>query len=98
VDLYASGHHHAFFAGVDEAGMVHLGVGALGGNARAFSGGDVREPHSFALLDIEGGKLEVRVHPAPGFADEAAGRFGPDKIDGPLGRLQRADNPVPLRP
>ncbi len=25
VDVYASGHHHAFFAGVDEAGMVHLG-------------------------------------------------------------------------
>lgn len=25
VDVFASGHHHAFFAGIDDMGMVHLG-------------------------------------------------------------------------
>jgi len=30
VDVYISGHHHVFFAGLDPAGMVHLSVGALG--------------------------------------------------------------------
>jgi DNA repair exonuclease SbcCD nuclease subunit len=96
VDAYASGHHHVFYAGVDHASMLHLSIGALGGNARAFSGQGMRQPHSFAVVDIEAGKLVVRVHPAPAFEAET-GVSGPPVIEGPLGSLQRMDKPLPLR-
>jgi hypothetical protein len=97
VDAYASGHHHVFYAGRDDAGMLHLSVGALGGNARAFSGQDTRQPHSFAVLEVEDGMLVVRPHPAPGFEAEAAGGFGPATVNGPLGTLHRVEQPLPLR-
>jgi hypothetical protein len=98
VDLYASGHHHAFFAGLDEAGMVHLGVGALGGNARAFSGGGPRQPHSFSLLSIESGEIHISSRAAPGFEAEIAGTDLPASVRGPLGLLRRMDHPARLRP
>jgi len=98
VDVYASGHHHVFYAGVDTAGMLHLSVGALGGNARAFGGEAGPQPHSFAVLEIEDGALSVRAFPAPEFGPEAAAGFGPAQLSGPLGTLRRVDKPLPLRP
>jgi hypothetical protein len=98
VDVYASGHHHAFFAGTDDAGMVHLGIGALGGNARAFSGTGSRQPFSFALLTLEGGEVSVISRAAPGFQDEVPATQLPAAITGPLGTLRRMEGPVRLRP
>jgi hypothetical protein len=98
VDLYASGHHHAFFAGIDEAGMVHVGVGALGGNARAFAGGGQRQPHSFAVLSLDRGEISVSARAAPGFESEVSTAQLPASISGPLGLLRRIDRPVHLRP
>jgi len=97
VDVYASGHHHAFFAGLDEAGMVHVGVGALGGNARAFSGGGSRQPFSFALLTLEGGEVSVRSLAAPGFREPVPLAQLPATVSGPLGTLRRLEGPAPLR-
>ena len=97
VDAYASGHHHVFYAGVDDAGMLHLSIGALGGNARAFSGEAAPQPHSFAVLDIEDATLRVHAHPAPVFEAEAAGGFGPPTVRGPLGTLRRVESPLALR-
>lgn len=97
VDVYASGHHHVHFAGIDEAGMVHLGVGALGGNARAFSGEDQRQPHSFALIEWADGVLEVQSRRAPDFRDEVFTERMPQTINGPLGRLRRLDGPTAFR-
>ena len=98
VDVYASGHHHAFFAGTDGAGMVHLGIGALGGNARAFSGNGSRQPFSFALLTLEDGEVSVTSRAAPGFQQQVTPSQMPITITGPLGTLRRVDGPVPLRP
>jgi hypothetical protein len=98
VDVYASGHHHAFFAGTDSAGMVHLGIGALGGNARAFSGKGSRQPFSFALLTLEDGGVSVTSRAAPGFQQQVTPSQMPTTITGPLGTLRRVDGPVPLRP
>jgi predicted phosphodiesterase len=98
VDVYASGHHHAFFAGTDDAGMVHLGIGALGGNARAFSGTGSRQPFSFALLTLEGGEVSVTSRAAPAFQEQVPATQLPAAITGPLGTLRRMDGPVRLRP
>lgn len=98
VDVYASGHHHAFFAGVDAAGMVHLGVGALGGNARAFSREKQPQPYSFALLNLDRGEVTVRALAAPDFMEEISSARQPVVIKGPLGDLRRLDQSVRLRP
>ena len=92
VDVYASGHHHLFYAATDEAGMLHLAVGALGGNARAFSTSTARQPHSMAELTFDKGSLRVRALFAPGFAQELDINSLPPWIDGPLGRLTRLDS------
>ena len=98
VDVYASGHHHAFFAGIDEAGMVHLGVGALGGNARTFSGKGSRQPFSFALLKLEAGQIRIASRAAPEFREAVPNQQLPATIKGPLGVLRRLDGPARLRP
>lgn len=98
VDVYASGHHHAFFAGADEAGMLHLAVGALGGNARAFSSQPEPQPYSFVVLSLAGGAVSVRALAAPDFAEEVPEGSLPATVGGPLGTLRRIAGPVPLRP
>ena len=98
VDVYASGHHHAFFAGTDDAGMVHVGNGALGGNARAFSGEKERQPYSFTVLGLANGTVIISSRFAPGFETEIPASDLPAKITGPLGILRRVDGPVNLRP
>ena len=97
VDVYASGHHHVFYPGVDKAGMLHLSLGALGGNARRFSGARKTQPHSFVLLELVDGAIEVTSRAAPGFRQPVTLRGLPGSVSGPLGVLRRADAPVPLR-
>ncbi|MGR8922034.1 MAG: metallophosphoesterase family protein [Gammaproteobacteria bacterium] len=98
VDVYASGHHHVFYPGVDSAGMLHLSVGALGGNARSFSGHWKTEPHSLALLRVADGALQASAQAAPGYEAPVPAQGLPGSVTGPLGVLRRADGPVPLRP
>ena len=98
VDVYASGHHHAFFAGLDDAGMLHLAIGALGGNARAYSSNGQTLPHSFALLEISDNQMQVRAFKAPGFEQTVPLQDLPETVTGPLGTLQRLDAGAPLRP
>jgi len=98
VEVYVSGHHHAFFAGVDDAGMVHIGIGALGGNARAFSGEKQRQPYSFAILTVVDDAVDITSRAAPGFLEPVPAAEIPATIIGPLGTLRRLDGPVRLRP
>jgi len=89
VDVYASGHHHLFYAGTDEAGMLHVAVGALGGNARAFSGDTERQRHSFVVLELDGTVPEIKAMASPGFAQPIDPAALPARIDGPPGQLKR---------
>ena len=98
VDVYASGHHHVFYAGVDAAGMAHVSVAALGGGARSFAGEQQRQPHGIALLEIAGGSVTLRSLVAPVFQAVLPGSVLPATIRGPLGILRRLDGPIPLRP
>lgn len=96
VDVYASGHHHVFYAGTDDAGMVHLAVGALGGNARAFSSGSERQPHSLAMLEFDGESVGITALASPEFIPIDVTRL-PARVEGPLGELKRLDGRARLR-
>lgn len=97
VDILASGHHHAFYAGTDSAGMVHLSVGALGGNVRTLVGSDTKQKHSFSMLSFDHDLIYISAVQAPGFTTSIEIESLPEVIDGPLGRLQRINGSVPLR-
>jgi 3',5'-cyclic AMP phosphodiesterase CpdA len=89
VSAYVSGHHHAWFAGYDEAGLLHVAVGALGGNSRHYATDEVRQPHSFAVLDLGGAKALPRSYAAPEFTRAVPATALPVEITGPLGKLTR---------
>ena len=89
VDIYVSGHHHVFHVATDEAGMLHLAVGALGGNVRPFSGESDRQRHSFVLLDLDGEEPKLQALIAPDFTQSIDLDTLPARIDGPLGQLER---------
>ena len=91
VDVYASGHHHAFFAGTDDAGMLHLSVGALGGNVRPLVGGSGKQPHSYTVLHFADGAYCLRAPGAPDFTDSIGVDALPAAIEGPAGQLKRLD-------
>lgn len=91
VTVYASGHHHAYYAGRDEGGMIHLSVGALGGNARAYSVSGEQNAHSFALIEISGKNVRVDALAAPGFSHSVDLQTLPPVVIGPLGKLTRID-------
>lgn len=91
VDVYISGHHHVFYAGTDSAGMVHIGVAALGGNTRRVVGQEARQPFSFAVLELSNNRLDVRSFVAPGFEGKVPLKYQPESINGPLGLLRRLD-------
>ena len=98
VDAYVSGHHHVYYPGVDDAGMLHLAVGALGGNALAFSGDHLRQSHSFALLECGTDAINTLALEAPHFDRPVPAERLPGSVSGPLGTLRRLDGPLALRP
>lgn len=88
VDVYISGHHHVFNVGADDGGMLHVAVGALGGNVRAFSSGTgAHQSHSFAVLEFTGDVIEVQARVAPDFVDTIDYSELPARVEGPLGVL-----------
>lgn len=91
VTVYVSGHHHAFYAGRDDKGMIHLAVGALGGNARAYSHSGVKKPHSFTLMKVNGKEVKIESLAAPEFTSGVDAEQIPALLDGPLGILKRLD-------
>ena len=97
VDAYVSGHHHLYFAGVDEAGMLHVSVAALGGNARRFATGGERQGPGLATLKLHNGQLAVEGRLAPEFRSAVAPESLPKTIRGSAGTLRRVEGPVSLR-
>lgn len=89
VDVYASGHHHLFYAGTDDAGMLHVAVGALGGNVRPFSGTTERQPHSFVVLEVDGDLIRLRALASPNFVQPIDLSTLPPRIAGLAGQLER---------
>ena len=91
VDVYASGHHHGFFAGTDETGLLHLSVGALGGNVRPVLGAAEKQAHSYTVLNFGDGAFCLRALQGPDFTGFIGTDSLPAGLEGPLGRLQRVE-------
>ena len=91
VDYFISGHHHVYYPGKDDNGVGHLGVGALGGNARKIVGQSIREPFSFAVLEFCDSGYRVSTRTAPGFVEDVPLTSLPMSIKGQMGSLQRLD-------
>lgn len=84
-EIWVSGHHHAYYAGVNADGGLQLSLPPLGGNRRAWLGGDRRGPFGFVGLTPENAPV---LYAWPGM--KAA-----DVPGAPLqiGRLRRLDQP-----
>ncbi len=76
-EIWTSGHHHAFYAGVTPAGGVQLSLPPLGGNRRAWLGTSERGPFGFTRVGPNG---EIMLHPWPGFIAADPG-LGPESIE-----------------
>lgn len=68
VDLYLSGHHHAYFPGVAD-GMLAIGQACLGAGARRLIGEKHVSPKAFGLIEIDAeGHIDERAYAAPDFS------------------------------
>lgn len=97
VDVFASGHHHGFYAGVDIAGMVHVSSGALGGNVRPLVGERKKQRHSYVVLDFLEDTVRVESRQANSFTEPVPATALPAQLSGPMGILRRLEAPAPLR-
>ena len=91
VDFFISGHHHVYYPGIDDNKVGHLGVGALGGNARKIVGQSTREPFSFTVLVFSDLGYRISARKAPGFVEDIPLTSLPASIKGQTGSLQRLD-------
>ncbi|MBL9059463.1 MAG: metallophosphoesterase, partial [Mangrovicoccus sp.] len=67
VDLYLSGHHHAYYPGVKD-GVLYIGQSCLGGGPRALIGDDRTSPKSFTMVEIaETGEVHEYALASPDF-------------------------------
>jgi hypothetical protein len=52
-EVWVSGHHHAYYAGTDAGGTLHIALPPLGGNARSWLGSDLRSPFGYVALAVD---------------------------------------------
>jgi 3',5'-cyclic AMP phosphodiesterase CpdA len=84
VDLYVSGHHHAYYPGRSPS-LRHLAMPCLGGGARPLIGTRGASAQALALLEIDDGELtSIEAYAAPRFEQPIARTRLPRKIT--LGR------------
>lgn len=68
VDLWLSGHQHAFYSG-SAGGILFVAQGALGNGPRKLIGEPSRSPQTLTWIEIaEDGRITVSALPAPDFA------------------------------
>lgn len=72
VDLFLSGHHHAFYPGYS-GGVRYVSQGALGSGPRRLIGETARSARSFTLLEIDAsGNIAVKAFSGPDFTSTIA--------------------------
>ena len=91
VDVYLSGHHHAFYPGVAD-GVAYISQSCLGSGPRQLLGSEsAREPKGFTLLEFVGDRLYVAAVTAPDFKQVLLWDTLPREISTPGKSLKRAD-------
>jgi acid phosphatase type 7 len=84
VEVYVSGHHHAYYPGATDT-LRHLAMPCLGGGARPLIGTQRRSPQALVLLHVTGSELaETEAYAAPDYARPIARATLPAQIK--LGR------------
>ena len=90
VDLFLSGHHHAFFPGTT-GGVAHIGQSCLGAGPRALIGAREKAKRSFTVLDFSEGSIEVAAYAAPQFRQGVDWETLPREVKSAVSSLQRLD-------
>ena len=91
VDLYLSGHHHAYYPGQIEAFSV-ISQAELGGGSRLLIGTEQTGPKSITLLDITlDGTIRVSTLKGPDFKIPIEVRTLPERLNTPERTIQRID-------
>ncbi len=90
VDLYLSGHHHAFYPG-SKGSVAFVAQACLGAGARRLLGSAKRSPKGFTLLELGEGPARVTAFSGPELATPLDWGTLPRAIRSPLAELQRAD-------
>lgn len=89
VDLYLSGHHHAFYPGVKD-GVRYVSQGCLGAGPRALIGTRERAPRSLTLIDFAAdGGVQIEALAGPGFDTPIDRQTLPPRIGTPEATLLR---------
>jgi len=90
VDIYLSGHHHAFYPGHKD-GVVFVSQACLGAGRRRLIGDAARAARSFTLIELAPERLEIAAYAAPGFVAPVDWHDLPRQIRSRTATLQRAD-------
>ena len=98
VELYLSGHHHAFYPGYHE-GIRFVSQACIGAGPRALIGQTARGTRAITLLEIpDEGPIAVRALAAPDFRREIDRSTLPVSIVSRYGTLVRDDLAARVRP
>jgi hypothetical protein len=90
VELYLSGHHHAFYPGVS-GGIALVGQACLGAGPRRLIGTGDRSARSFTLLEFTSDGIDVAAFMAPQFENPVDWTTLPARIRSSAAELLRAD-------
>ena len=90
VDLYLSGHHHAFYPGHKD-GIHHVSQSCLGAGPRKLIGTSERAPRSFTLIELGGKRPRLTAFQAPHFTRPVDWNRLPRGIRTRAAELTRAD-------
>jgi hypothetical protein len=90
VDLFLSGHHHAFYPGSKD-GIAFVSQSCLGAGPRRLLGATSRPPKAFTLIDFSGEPLEIAAFSAPSFDTPIDWETLPPRLHSAAAELQRAD-------
>jgi Icc-related predicted phosphoesterase len=90
VDLYLSGHHHAFYPG-HKHGVHLVSQACAGAGPRRLIGSEARSPRAITLIEIEGAQLRLAALQEPDFTQPIDWRMLPERIRSKAAELIRAD-------
>ena len=90
VDLFLSGHHHAFYPGSKD-GVAFVSQSCLGAGPRHLLGAAGRAPKGFTLIDFSEEPLEITAFSAPAFDTPIDWETLPPRLHSSAAELLRAD-------
>ena len=90
VDLYLSGHHHAFYPG-HKGGIDYISQSCLGAGPRRLIGSGTKTPRSFTMIELTDGDTLITAFQEPAFDTPIDWSTLPPSIRSPVAELIRVD-------